>query len=728
MAAPSRTAAPRFVFPIGPVFVAGLLLCASTTALAQAVDTLTIYNNSKKIGSLVGTTERDTTNIDYEFTNNGRGPKLKQTVRKDRTGMPVAWTVEGRSMLGAPVKEAFNWTHGRATWISQADKGDQPLAKPALYMVNDDSPWALGVYANALLKAPGQQLDMLPGGTLKLTRVKTMTFGKGKAAVPVTIYRLTGLYLVPDYVLLDRNGRMFGSLTQSTQPTLMTLRKGYEAHVDELKEAINAIELERVRELQTRLGHNFDVPVRISNVRIFDPRSGKLSDLTSVVMVRGRISRVVPLDGDAAPSVEEVVIDGEGGTLLPGLADMHAHHDFSSGLLQIAGGITTSRDMGNDNDFAQSLVRWIDAGEVIGPHMVLNGLVEGKTQFTAQGGRTVASAEEAVTAVRWYADHGYRAIKVYNSMKPEWVKPLADEAHRLGMKVTGHVPAFGRPDQMILAGYDELTHINQLVLGWVIKDGEDSRTPLRLTAMTRAADLDLKSERVRRTMDLMDEHKTDFDPTASIFEMLMLSRAGETPPGEVSYLDHLPFGVQRMDKRSYVSLASAAENEAYFKGFERMMQVIKLAYDRGIRLLPGTDLSNGFTIHRELELYVQAGIPAPEALRLATLGAAEFLGRASDSGTIERGKHADMVLVAGDPTRDIKAIEQIRMVVKDGTVYFPSELYEAVGVKPFARSLTVTQPKIAIGENRPGASRRRGTRFYAAVTSRIAAATRSILS
>jgi imidazolonepropionase-like amidohydrolase len=104
----------------------------------------------------------------------------------------------------------------------------------------------------------------------------------------------------------------------------------------------------------------------------------------------------------------------------------------------------------------------------------------------------------------------------------------------------------------------------------------------------------------------------------------------------------------------------------------------------GVRLLPGTDAPVGFTVHRELELYTLAGLSPAEALRIGTLGCEEYLGRAQQLGTVERGKLADFFLIAGDPVRDIKAIKAPRMVLKGGTVFFPSEIYESLGISPFA--------------------------------------------
>jgi imidazolonepropionase-like amidohydrolase len=188
----------------------------------------------------------------------------------------------------------------------------------------------------------------------------------------------------------------------------------------------------------------------------------------------------------------------------------------------------------------------------------------------------------------------------------------------------------------------------------------------------------------------MKKHGTAVDPTTIILERLMTSRAGSIQRGDVDYIGHMPIGLQRYRKRTYVTLASPEEDQRYMKAFDKALQTVKLLHDSRIQLLPGTDDATGFALHRELELYTLAGIPAPEALRLGTLAASQYLGHADRIGTIERGKLADMVLVQGDPTKDIRAIKQPRLVMKGGVVYFPNEIYDALGIEPFATVPRVT--------------------------------------
>ncbi|WP_243451115.1 amidohydrolase family protein [Sphingosinicella sp. CPCC 101087] len=661
-----------------------LLGLVMAPAAAGAADSLSIVSNGEVVGHVRSEAEGNRVTVDYLVDNNGRGPRHREEIVLGPGDIPIVYSIEGRSLMGGQVSESYRWENGRAVWRSQADSGDVEAAEPRLYVVNDGSPFTLGVYARALLADPDHAIDVLPGGQLRIEKVRDMRIGEGEAAVPVTIYRIDGNDMSPDYLMLDSENRLFATVGGSA-----AIREGYESHVPAIEALAETLSAERAMTLQRQLAHRFAGPVRIRNVRIFDPVAGRLSDISTVVVEGDRITGVVAgIETGSAPA-GQTVIDGEGGTLVSGLHDMHSHNRMQSGLFYLAAGVTSVRDMGNDNDSLLDLVRRIEAGEVAGPRIVRNGFVEGRSPFSARNGFVVESEAEAVEAVRWYADHGYWQVKIYNSMNPAWVPAIAAEARRRGLGVTGHVPAFTTPDAMIRAGYQEIAHINQLMLGWLIEEGEDTRTPLRLTAMARGADLDLDSPKVQQTVDLMAERNIALDTTAVILERLMLSRAGTVQPGDAFYLDHMPIGYQRYRRRTFVPLESPEDDARYREGFQRILDTIALLHGRGIKLLPGTDDGTGFTVQRELELYQAAGIPPAEVLRIATLGMEEYLGRADELGSIEEGKLADFFLIAGDPTRDVSAIRRPRLVMRGGVAYLPNEIYDALGIRPFTEPPTI---------------------------------------
>ena len=446
----------------------------------------------------------------------------------------------------------------------------------------------------------------------------------------------------------------------------------------------------RLEEIQKLTAHRYGAPVRFRNVRIFDPQEMALSAPVSVVVNGRRISSIQPIDSAVSPG--EVLVEGEGGTLIAGLHEMHSHTGQESALLNIAAGVTTVRDMGNDNAVLDALIERIEAGTIGGPRVHRSGFIEGKSPFNSNNGKLVTSEAEALDAVRWYAARGYGQVKLYNSMKPEWSAAAVKEAHRLGLRVAGHVPAFSNADAMVDAGYDELTHINQIALGWVLSPEEDTRTLLRLTALKRLATLDLASAPVQRTLDHIAARKVAVEPTIAIHENLLLNRGGAVPSGAVDYIDHLPVGEQRGARQGWADMSAPGDAEAFAAAYGKLMDAMREMRKRGVLLIPGTDLGGSFAFHRELELFAQLGYTPAEVLRLATWDMATYLGQDQSTGSIEKGKLADFFLVPGNPVADLKAIKTIRAVVKDGAVYYPSEVYPHFGIKPFGTAPKVTLP------------------------------------
>jgi len=667
--------------------LAMVAFASGSSVCRAAIERFSIMANHEKVGHVVAVLTGPAVDIDFAISDNGRGPQHQEHLVLSPNGMPTEWSIEGTSLMGGAVTEHASWKSGVQSWSSQADRGEVQSAAPRLYIGNDASPWTLGLYARLLLKAPEHSLEVLPAGKLKLEKLRQVSLGEGGAKVTLNAWLLSGIDLTPEVILLDQQQRLFAHLSSQ-----MAIREGYEKHYAALRTLGESLTLERLEAIQKRVAHSYDAPIRFRNVRIFDPQSKALSPPASVVVYRGVISTVEP-DSKVANTASEVTVDGHGGTLIAGLHDMHSHNSLWSGPFYLAAGVTTVRDMGNDNPVLLDLIKRLDAGDLPGPHIIPSGLIEGRSPFSARIGVIPESLDEGSSDVRWYADRGYLQIKIYNSMNPDWVKPLAAQAHSLGLRVVGHVPAFTTPDRMIADGYDEITHINQLMLGWLLDPKEDTRTPLRLTAMSRAADLDLASPRVRNTIELMKSHHTGLDTTAVILERLMLSRAGQVAAGDAPYLEHMPIGYQRYRKRSFVSFKDDAEKARYDRAFAKIIDTLTLLNREGIRLWPGTDDATGFTVHRELELYTQAALSAADTLRRATFDCDQYLNRDQQYGSLERGKRADFFLIPGDPLQDISAVRQIELVMKDGVIYYPQEIYRELGITPFASAPPISIPK-----------------------------------
>ena len=654
-------------------------------AAAAETETFSVIRGGERVGHLIAETEGSRTRIDFDYKNNGRGPTIAETIVTDELGRPRSWQITGATTFGSKVDERFEWSGNTARWTDPAGPGEATISAPKIYVAEGASPWALGLYARVLLADPDQTVGTLPSGTLTLEKGEAFEVAGSSASAILTAYTLSGIDLNPSYMLLDDRGSLFAFMT----PNFVIVRQGFESEEQRVRELAATMSTSRYVAIEKAAAHRYEAPIRIRNVRVFDPTAGGLSPPVSVV-VNG--NRIAALDSANAPATAgEVVFDGAGGTIVAGLFDMHAHLAQDSALLNVVAGVTSVRDMGNDNAVLDDLIARIESGTIGGPRVTRSGFIEGKSPFSSNNGIVVESEAEALDAVRWYGARGYWQIKVYNSMNPAWVPAVVQEAHRLGMRVAGHVPAFSSADAMIAAGYDEMTHINQVMLGWVLEPEEDTRTLLRITALKRLPDLDLDSPAVRKTIDAMVERGVAIDPTLEIHEMLTENRDGQVPPGAVDYLDHMPVGYQRSAKKASTDSSAPGDDRAYRAALQKVLETVKVMHDRGVLLLMGTDTGGSFTLHRELELYQRVGMTPAEILKRATLDAARYMGQGEQLGSIEKGKLADFFLVPGDPTKDLKAIKTIRMVVKDGIVYFPSEVYPYFGVAPFVDAPTLLQ-------------------------------------
>jgi hypothetical protein len=660
---------------------------ASQQAPIDEATRFTVLVGGAEIGALEVTTSDAGYAVDFEFRNNGRGPTLAEAIALDEAGLPERWTIEGATTFGNPVDERYEFRDDQASWTDTTGRDEAMPRDSVFYVPQNASPYWLAIAARALMDAENQTLPALPGGELRLAEVEQLEVIDGTQTRAVTVYSMSGTSLNPTYFVMS--GRAFFGLIT---PRFTVLETGFEGEDERLRGLAAEYGANRFEEIQSRVTHDYDVPVRIRDVRVFDPVTQTLGEPVSVVVEGSRIAAIDPLS--VATGSGEVEISGGGGSLIPGMFEMHGHMGETSAFLNIAAGVTSVRDMGNNNEVLGALIDRIESGQLAGPRVFRSGFIEGRSPFNSNNGILVETEAEAVAAVETYAESGdFFQIKIYNSMNPDWIPAVIEAARANDLHVAGHIPAFTNANAMIAAGYDELTHINQIMLGWVLEEGEDTRTLLRLTALRRLPGLDLESEAVQTTIDAMVANNVAVDPTLAIHEALLLSRNGELSPGVVDYVDHLPVSNQRDARSAWADIESPEDDVAYRGAYDQIVATLAMMRERGVFMVPGTDLGGSFAYHRELELYQQIGMTAPEILSWATLGMAEYLDAGDELGSIEPGKLADFFLVPGDPTQDITAIKRIAMVSADGSFYFPSEIYPEFGIRPFADAPVVVEPR-----------------------------------
>ncbi|HET9793722.1 MAG TPA: amidohydrolase family protein [Thermoanaerobaculia bacterium] len=655
-----------------------LMFAAAAAAGAAEPDRYTVLLSGNRAGEeTVLRLPSGELRIHFEFNDRGRGPKIDERIDLDGRGWPSAIEITGVDYFKGAVEERFRREGRRATWKSDVEHGE--AADGGFYLAFNGAPVEVGLLAAALLRAPDHGVALLPEGRAAIEEAGERTVRKGGASRVVRQYLVTGLDFAPSRVWLDRDGGFFASVS----PWLTVVRGGWEGAAADLAAAQDESAAQRQKALAARLAHRAPA-IAFTHAALFDSEKASIVPATTVVVSGGRIA-AVGRDGAVAIPSGATVIDAAGKTLLPGLWDMHVHlSSAADGLLDIANGITTVRDMGNDPDALLGWKKQFDEGTAVGPRVELAGLVDGSGPYSGPIKIKVDDEAGAKAAVDDYFRRGYAQIKIYSSIKPELMPVIARLAHAHGMRVSGHVPAFMTADQFVREGSDEIQHVNFLFLNFLFDRVKDTRTPARFTEVAEhGAEIDPSQDRVKAFLDLLAAHRTVVDPTLVAFETMFVGKKGTVSPSYTEIADRMPAQIRRGFLSGSLPIPAGKETR-YRDSYRSMLRMVKALYDRGIPIVAGTDDLAGFSLARELELYVEAGIPPADVLRIATLGGARVMRRDAERGSIAPGKAADLALVAGDPSARISDIRRVEIVVKDGVLYRPSEIDAVIGVEPLS--------------------------------------------
>ena len=647
-----------------------LLTLATFCAIAQ-VRNYSIVVAGRIAGHEVLTVNPDrSVRITYTYNDRGRGPDIQGRYTFAPDGSPASIELTGQDYNHTPVDERFSAREGVAQWKSRIESGE---SKSAAFYVAASGPAAQTAWlARAILSAQKTSMPLLPGGEATLERGPSLDV-KGQR---VTLYSIGGLGFTPQPVWLDAGNDFFAA-----SGDFAAIREGFEEVLPKLEAAERETAEKRFHDLAARLAHKPAHGLAIRHVRVFDAENASARDNQIVTVNGNKIESVAPDRGGKLPPGTES-IDGAGKTLLPGLFDMHAHFSDYEGLLNIACGVTSVRDLGNDMN---RLLRWkrqMDANEMIGPRIVLAGVMDGRGPYAAPTDVLVDTEEEAQAAIEKYKEAGYIQIKIYSSISPKLVPFIALTAHRNGMRVSGHVPAGMIAEQFVDAGADELQHMNFFFLNFWPEEAAKTNTRARITVPAeRAAALDPNILAVQSFIAKLKEKEIVVDPTLGVFEENYTARPGVASPAYSAIIDRLPVQLRRAAYRGGLPV-TAGQDRTYRASFQAMLEMTARLYRYGVRLVIGTDGIEGLMLHRELELWVKAGIPPEKVLQMATIGAARVARAGDERGSIEPGKLADLALYEGNPVRAISDIRKPRIVIKDGVVYRSEDLFRALGMQP----------------------------------------------
>jgi imidazolonepropionase-like amidohydrolase len=614
----------------------------------------------------------------FEFNDRGRGPALTSRIVLDASGIPTSLTVDGHDYLKSAIAERFSREGRQATWTNKVESGSSELDGPAFYLSQSGTPAELPLLVRALLAAPGRSLPLLPSGEARVEALDERTVRHGEDTKRLRLYAVFGLGFQPTAVWLDEAGSFFASLDS----WFAIVPEGWEPVVAELL-AAQEEKLTALRRAQSqRLRKPPSGPLVIEHANLFDTETRAMKARTTVLVEGNRIHAVGP-DGSIPIPDGAVRIDAAGRALVPGLWDMHSHPEPADGLLLLAAGVTGVRDMAAEPQKRARLAGW-ESGETLGPRVAFAGIVDGPGPYQGPTQVLADTEDEARAAVAAMADAKFVLVKVYSSVQPGLVPAIVDEAGKRGLRVGGHIPAGMTAEQAVRAGYDEIQHMNMLFLNFMFDQVPDTRTPARLTAVADgAAALDFADAKTRDFIALLAAQRVTVDPTLQLFENLILDRAGQVAIAYAPIASRLPPVVRRGLLEGGLPVTPEKE-QRYQDSFRAMLRMLTELHEARVPIVAGTDSFGGFALVRELELYVKAGIPAPEVLQIATLGAARAVDQGENLGSIAPGKLADFILVDGDPSQDPGALRNLRLVVKDGVPLDPEALWRELGIRPLS--------------------------------------------
>ena len=530
--------------PPPPVASAAPTPSASVAPTAAAPTTVkrVVVSLSRKSGTSVTTVGPDgTLTVSLDVLENGRGPHVDAKLRVGPDGTLASFDAHGHHTMGTKLDETFARDGAHARWKSLEESGERDGASGAFFVPIAEVPDVLGLMVQAMVRS-GAPLPLLPGGTVTLEKTGDATVTVGGQAKHLVSFALLGLSLTPTHVWMNDDGSWFGYVS----PWWSVVPEGFESAIAPLIEQQNKLDRARDAKLAKALAHAPPAAgLAYVHARVLDVEHGKWIPDQTVVVVGDTIRSVGPSAKAKVPAGAELV-DLAGKALLPGMFDMHQHLGDADGVLDLASGVTTARDVGNDPDKLDDYKKRYDSGDAIGPHVVRFGFIEGRGDKAASSTITAETEAEAKSAVEFYAKRGYEGIKIYNSMKPELVPLLAKEAHARGMAVSGHIPVHMLANEAVRAGYDGIEHVNMLFLNFFATHETDTRDTTRFTLVgDKAATFDLKSKPVVDFFGLLREHHTVLDPTLDAFEDLLVGEQGKVVPGMEAMTARLPLQLQR---------------------------------------------------------------------------------------------------------------------------------------------------------------------------------------
>jgi len=613
-----------------------------------------VLNHDRSAGSMVVTRSGDSVTVRFVVTDRNRGVRLhtRYIVSDGRIRSAEVRPVLVDDRIGEPTSRTEIVGDSIRRWAPTGISTER--LQPDMYYVFGSTPYDQALLAKHLLHQPGRtaKLSNKITSRAEIIRETTLSTAHGNERVRLVAVE-RGVDASPQLIWLDANDDLFATEVG----WFITVKPGAEAALA----ALRKIEIEycdaQAESLNTRLMKRTTGTIAIKNGDVFDSERGIVRPRMTVVIRGERIVAVGPPDSVTIPA-NATIIDATGKTIMPGMVDMHGHLQLTSqnygSVLQLANGITTVRDLASDIDVATSQRDRAQSGRIAAPRAVLAGFLEGPGKWAGPTNVLVRTEDEARRWIATYDSLGYKQIKVYNLVHPDLIPTIAAEAHRRGMRLSGHIPRGLTVSDAIELGFDEVNHA-AFLFSTFFQDSLYVPTMRAYSAVATAvaANVDVDGKPMTELIGVLKRHGTVIDGTFAVW----VTSAG-TGIGQA-----VGAGLPK----------DAAKADANYT------RLIKLLYDAGVTLVPGTDAFGSTTFDTELELYEKAGIPAPAVLQIATIVPARVMKDDKDYGSITIGKVADLIVVNGKPAEHVSDVRKVEQVIRAGRLYDPRELRAALG-------------------------------------------------
>jgi imidazolonepropionase-like amidohydrolase len=633
----------------------------ATASVATTTDTLRLYYLGYPIGweryTLSPTESGVQLDADFDYIDRGRRNHVQSAMQLADDFAPRHLEVARLTDTSRTVETRVDIDGPRATVLRTGRTTSVELPRVAFAI----SPYTPVSQHLALLRywmshgSPGS-VAVVPGGPtneVRVARSGTDVLTQGDRRIVLTRYTIDGVVWGIEYVWLDDTGRFAAFTTGGGGGlSLEAIRKDLDPLYPQLMEVAARAAMDDLATISWRANPLAEGSVALIGATLVDGTGRDAMPNATVVVANGRVVAAGPSAATRVPAGAHR-FDVHGKTIVPGLWDMHTHlNQLEWAPVYLAAGVTTVRDMGNEIPFILALRKTVESGRALGPRILLAGLVDGGGP-NAFGALNAATPDEGREIVRRYHSLGFEQMKLYSLLRPDVVAAICQEAHSLGMTVTGHVPTALTLLAAVDSGMDQIAHL-----------------PVRG---------DPQSDSVRHVIAELKRHGTVIDPTASWGEILGHSTA-EPVTNLQPVLHHLP---PVLALRIGAMGAPNVDSATAHARLARTLAIIRALYEAGVPIVAGTDEGvPGFSVYREIELYVKAGMTPMDALRAATAVSARAMRLEDEVGTLEPGKRADLLVLDANPLEDIANIRRVRLVMKGGSLYDSGTLWRAAGFRP----------------------------------------------